>query len=72
LTGGPVTLGTKAAFRGLAFAPSATITSASTGTAQAGYPYSYTITSLGVTSPSYAASPLPSGLSVNSSTGVIS
>ena len=48
------------------------ITSAATATAQAGYPFSYTITSSGVTSPSYAASPLPSGLSVNSSTGVIS
>jgi autotransporter-associated beta strand protein len=48
------------------------ITSATTTTAQAGYPFSYTITSSGVTSPSYSASPLPSGLSLNSSTGVIS
>jgi len=48
------------------------ITSAPTATAQAGYPFSYTIRSSGVTSPSYSASPLPSGLSVDSSTGVIS
>jgi len=48
------------------------ITSATTATAQAGYPFSYTIRSSGVTSPSYSASPLPSGLSVDSSTGVIS
>ena len=48
------------------------ITSATTATAQAGYPFSYTITSSGVTLPSYSASPLPSGLSLNSSTGVIS
>ena len=48
------------------------ITSPTTATAQAGYPFTYTITSSGVTTPSYSASPLPSGLSVNSSTGVIS
>jgi autotransporter-associated beta strand protein len=50
----------------------ASITSAATATVQAGYPFTYTITSSGVTTPSYSASPLPSGLSVNSSTGVIS
>lgn len=48
------------------------ITSATTATAQAGYPFSYTITSSGVTSPVYSTSTLPSGLSLNSSTGVIS
>jgi len=48
------------------------ITSGTTATAQAGYPFSYTITSSGVTSPVYSTSTLPSGLSVNSSTGVIS
>ena len=48
------------------------ITSVTTATAQAGYPFSYTITSSGVTSPVYSTSTLPSGLSLNSSTGVIS
>ena len=48
------------------------ITSGTTATAQAGYPFSYTITSSGVTSPVYSASTLPSGLSLDSSTGVIS
>jgi autotransporter-associated beta strand protein len=48
------------------------ITSATTATAQAGYPFSYTIRSSGVTSPVYSTSTLPSGLSVDSSTGVIS
>ncbi|MFA9197703.1 MAG: beta strand repeat-containing protein, partial [Aliarcobacter sp.] len=48
------------------------ITSDTTATAQAGYPFSYTISSSGVTSPVYSTSTLPSGLSVNSSTGVIS
>lgn len=48
------------------------ITSGTTATAQAGYPFSYTITSSGVTSPVYSTSTLPSGLSLNSSTGVIS
>jgi autotransporter-associated beta strand protein len=47
------------------------ITSGTTATAQAGYPFSYTITSSGVTAPSYSTSTLPSGLSVDSSTGVI-
>ena len=54
-------------------APSrASINSATTATAQAGYPFSYTITSSGVASPVYSTSPLPSGLSLKSSTGVIS
>jgi autotransporter-associated beta strand protein len=48
------------------------ITSATTATAQAGYPFSYTIRSSGVTSPVYSTSPLPSDLRVDSSTGVIS
>jgi fibronectin-binding autotransporter adhesin len=48
------------------------ITSGTTATAQAGYPFSYTITSSGVTAPVYSTSTLPSGLSLNSSTGVIS
>jgi autotransporter-associated beta strand protein len=48
------------------------ITSGTEATAQAGYPFSYTITSSGVTSPVYSTSPLPSGLSLDSSTGVIS
>jgi autotransporter-associated beta strand protein len=47
------------------------ITSGTAATAQAGYPFSYTITSSGVTSPVYSTSTLPSGLSLNSSTGVI-
>jgi autotransporter-associated beta strand protein len=51
-------------------AVSASITSGTTGTAQAGYPFTYTITSSGVTTPSYSASPLPSGLSLLN--GVIS
>jgi autotransporter-associated beta strand protein len=45
------------------------ITSATTATAQAGYPFSYTITSSGVTSPVYSTSTLPLGLSLLS--GVI-
>ena len=48
------------------------ITSGTTATAQAGYPFSYTITSSGVTAPVYSTSTLPSGLNLNSSTGVIS
>ncbi len=48
------------------------ITSPTTATAQAGYPFSYRIESSGVTTPSYSTSPLPSGLNVDSSTGVIS
>ena len=53
-------------------AAAAAITSATTGTAQAGYPFSYTIASSGVTSPVYSTSTLPAGLSLNTSTGVIS
>lgn len=42
-------------------------------TAQTGVPFSYTIISAGGTTPvTYAVSPLPDGLSVNASTGVIS
>ena len=48
------------------------ITSGTEALAQAGYPFSYQITSSGVTSPVYSTSTLPSGLSVNSSTGEIS
>jgi autotransporter-associated beta strand protein len=47
------------------------ITSATTATAQAGYPFSYRIESSGVTTPVYSTSTLPTGLSVDSSTGVI-
>ena len=50
----------------------AVITSPTTGTAQAGYPFSYTISSEGVASPAYSTSTLPTGLSLDSSTGVIS
>ena len=46
------------------------ITSPTTATAQAGYPFSYTISSDGVTSPVYSTSTLPTGLSLSS--GVIS
>ena len=49
------------------------ITSASTATAQIGVPFSYAIGSSGGTLPiTYSASPLPAGLTVNASTGVIS
>ena len=49
------------------------IASLPTAVAQVGVPFSYTIASSGGTQPfTYAASPLPAGLSINTSTGVIS
>jgi autotransporter-associated beta strand protein len=47
-----------------------TIDSPATAPAQAGYPFTYTITSSGVATPVYTASPLPSGLGISG--GVIS
>ena len=47
-----------------------TIDSSATASVQAGYPFSYTITSSGVASPVYTTSPLPSYLSLSG--GVIS
>ncbi len=49
------------------------ITSLITASAQAGVPFTYTITASGGTTPiTYSADPLPAGLSVNPATGVIS
>jgi PKD repeat protein len=49
------------------------ITSLITASAQAGVPFTYTITSSGGTAPiTYSADPLPAGLSVDAATGVIS
>jgi len=56
-----------------ASAPSGmTISSSSTATAQAGYPFSYQIGTSGGSATSYSASPLPSYLSLNTTSGVIS
>jgi len=48
------------------------ITSATTATAQAGYPFRYIIAPYGVTTPEFSTSTLPEGLSLNTATGVIS
>ena len=48
------------------------ISSSTTATAQAGYPFSYTIGTSGGAAISYGASNLPSYLSLNTTTGVIS
>ena len=48
------------------------ITSATTATAQAGYPFTYIIAPYGVTTPVFSTSTLPGGLSLNTATGVIS
>ena len=56
-----------------ASAPSGmTISSSSTATAQAGYPFSYQIGTSGGSATSYSASPLPSYLSLNTTSGLIS
>ena len=49
-----------------------TISSPSTATAQAGYPFSYQIGTSGGAATSYSASPLPSYLSLNTTSGLIS
>ena len=51
---------------------SMTISSPSTATAQAGYPFSYQIGTSGGAATSYSASPLPSYLSLNTTSGLIS
>lgn len=52
--------------------PAPTITSGAPTTATAGQPYSYTVTASGTPSPTFTATGLPAGLTLNGTTGVIS
>ncbi|KQS14559.1 hypothetical protein ASG04_01490 [Curtobacterium sp. Leaf183] len=49
-----------------------TITAGTPSDATAGQPYSYTVTATGTPTPTYSAAGLPTGLTINGTTGVIS